>query len=279
VTVRKLQEPRGWAFSLAVAILKPTLLATTRRDWVGGTRLPASGGFVLAMNHLSHLDPLTAAHLVYDHGRLPRYLAKAGLFRNPALGHFMRAAGQIPVEREGRAAAGAYSAAVAAVRAGQCVVVYPEGTITRDPRQWPMTGKSGAARIALETGCPVLPVGQWGAQEVLPAYTARPHLLPRHTIHMRVGDPVDLSDLRAQAPDGGPTARAVAQATDRIMAAITAEVAAIRGETAPAERFDMRRAGLPEHGDPTDPDNAKHIHHGPDRSDRSDRSVGPEEIR
>ena len=48
--------------------------------------------------------------------------------------------------------------------AGECVVVYPEGTITRDPRPWPMTGKSGAARIALETGCPVIPVGQWGAQ-------------------------------------------------------------------------------------------------------------------
>ena len=57
-----------------------------------------------------------------------------------------------------------YDAAVAAVRKGECVVVYPEGTLTRDPAQWPMTGKSGAARIALETGCPVIPVGQWGPQ-------------------------------------------------------------------------------------------------------------------
>jgi len=260
VTVRKLAEPRGWAFSLAVALVKPTLLATTRRDWVGGSRLPATGGFVLALNHLSHLDPLTAAHLVYDHGRIPRYLAKSGLFRNRALGHFMRSAGQIPVHREGREAAGAYAAAVAAVRDGQCVVVYPEGTITRDPDQWPMTGKSGAARIALETGCPVLPVGQWGAQDVLPAYTARPHLLPRHTIHMRVGEPVDLSDLRPD-PGAAVTGPAITEATSRIMAAITAEVETIRGETAPVERFDMRRAGLPEHGDPADPANARHVHH------------------
>ena len=55
------------------------------------------------------------------------------------------------------------------MRDGECVVVYPEGTLTRDPDLWPMTGKSGAARIALETGCPVIPVGQWGAQELLRA--------------------------------------------------------------------------------------------------------------
>ena len=62
------------------------------------------------------------------------------------------------------------------MRDGECVVVYPEGTLTRDPDLWPMTGKSGAARIALETGCPVIPVGQWGAQELLPPYAkqARP---------------------------------------------------------------------------------------------------------
>ena len=62
------------------------------------------------------------------------------------------------------------------MRGGECVVVYPEGTITRDPDLWPMVGKSGAARIALATGCPVIPIGQWGAQEVLAPYAeeARP---------------------------------------------------------------------------------------------------------
>nr|WP_300644066.1 1-acyl-sn-glycerol-3-phosphate acyltransferase [Nocardioides sp.] len=102
MSVRKLQERRGWAFSVAVGIIKPTLLATTTRDWRHGDRIPASGGFVLALNHISHADPLTAAHIVYDHGRLPRYLAKSGLFRNPLLGRFMHALGQIPVEREGK---------------------------------------------------------------------------------------------------------------------------------------------------------------------------------
>lgn len=235
-----MQQRRGWALTLGVTVIKPLLLATTTRDWRHGERIPATGGCVLAMNHISHVDPLTAAHIVWDHGRLPRYLAKSGLWGNRLLGRLLTAAGQIPVEREGRGAA-AYAAAVDAVRAGECVVVYPEGTITRDPGMWPMTGKSGAARIALETGCPVLPVGQWGAQRVLPPYSSRPHLLPRSPITMSVGEPVDLDDLRAEPI----TAEVVHEAADRILAAITAQLEEIRGEKAPAERYDMRVSGDP----------------------------------
>ncbi|QYJ04545.1 1-acyl-sn-glycerol-3-phosphate acyltransferase [Nocardioides panacisoli] len=249
MVVRKMQDQRGWAFNLAVVILKPLLLALTKRSWSHGERIPESGGCVVVLNHLSHLDPLTAAHFVHDHGRAPRYLAKAALFHNPVLGAIMRGAGQIPVERESRNAMGAYDAAVAAVREGQCVVVYPEATITRDPDLWPMRGKTGAARIALATGCPVIPVGQWGAQEILPPYTTRPHLFPRKRVTMRAGEPVVLADLAARER----TPEVTAEATERIMAAITAEVAEIRGEPAPAERYDMRihgdrfkkRKGLP----------------------------------
>ena len=240
MTVRKLQERRGWAFSLAVGIIKPTLLATTTHDWRHAERIPASGGCVIALNHISHVDPLTAAHIVYDHGRLPRYLAKSGLFKNRFLGYFMRAAGQIPVEREGAGAA-AYAAAVEAVRRGELVVVYPEGTITRDPGMWPMTGKTGAARIALETGCPVLPVGQWGAHELLPPYSKKPHLFPRTHVVMSVGEPVALDDLRAQPV----TAEVVREAAERILAAITAQLEEIRGEQAPQQRYDMRVSGDP----------------------------------
>ena len=240
MTVRKLQQRRGWAFSLAVGIIKPTLLATTTHDWRHGERIPATGGCVIALNHISHVDPLTAAHIVYDHGRLPRYLAKSGLFRNRALGYLLTAAGQIPVEREGRGAA-AYAAAVEAVRRGELVVVYPEGTITRDPDMWPMTGKTGAARIALETGCPVLPVGQWGAHELLPPYSKKPHLFPRTHVVMSVGEPVALDDLRAQPV----TAEVVREAAERILAAITAQLEEIRGEQAPQQRYDMRVSGDP----------------------------------
>jgi 1-acyl-sn-glycerol-3-phosphate acyltransferase len=244
--VRPLEQKRGWAFNLAVPVVKPVLFATTKHTWIDGEKIPATGGCILVFNHVSHVDPLTAAHIVYDHGRMPRYLAKSGLFKNPALGRFLTAAGQIPVERLTKNAKGAFDAAVAAVRAGECVVVYPEGTLTRDPDLWPMAGKSGAARIALETGCPVIPVGQWGAHNLLYPYAKRPHLFPRTQITMKVGDPVPLDDLRDQ-PHSVPT---INEATRRIMAALTELVAELRHETAPAERFDPRKSGLRPTGNP-----------------------------
>lgn len=243
---RRHHEPRGWAWGVGVAIVKPTLLATTKQNWIDGDKIPATGGCIIVVNHISHIDPVITAHLLWDHGRIPRYLAKSGLFTNKWLGGYLKAAGMIPVERMSAHAAGAFDAAVAAVRAGECVVVYPEGTITRDPKLWPMVGKSGAARIALETGCPVVPVGQWGANTLLAPYAKRPDLFPRKMVTMKVGDPVDLGDLASREH----THEVVAEAAARIMAAITELVAQVRGESAPPERFDPRKAGVPEFGNP-----------------------------
>lgn len=246
--VRKLEQDRGWAMTVAASILKPTLLTATSRTWIDGEKIPATGGCIVALNHISHVDPLLSAHFVYDHGRLPRYLAKSGLFRNKHLGGFLTALGQIPVERLSRNAVGAYDAAVEAIGNGECIIIYPEGTLTRDPDLWPMKGKTGAARIALATGCPVIPVGQWGAQEVLPPYTKTPHLVPRKNIVMKAGDPVPLDDLVAART----TPETTAEATDRIMSAITGIVADLRGEVAPNERFDPRLSGVRETGNPHD---------------------------
>ncbi len=248
MTVRRTTEKRNWAWNLGVGVLKPPLLASVRREWVDGERIPAQGGCLVVFNHISHIDPLMSAHFVYDHGRLPHYLAKSTLFRNPVLGGYLRAVSQIPVERLTRNAVGAYDAAVAAVRAGGCVVVYPEGTLTRDPDLWPMQGKSGAARIALETSCPVIPVGQWGSQLVLPPYAKKPDLVPRKTVQMKAGDPVDLAGLLDQPI----TPAVVTEATDRIMDALTALVAELRGEDPPSERFDPRKAGVKPIGNPNE---------------------------
>ena len=177
---------------------KPILLATTKHHWIDGEKIPAEGGCLLVLNHISQVDPLIAAHIVWDHGRIPRYLAKAGLFKNKVLGFFLTLGRPDPgrprvegrrrcLRRRGRRGPG-----------GKCVVVYPEGTITRDPDLWPMVGKSGAARIALATGAPVIPIGQWGAQELLAPYAKKPDLFPRKLITMKVGDPVDLSDLQGK---------------------------------------------------------------------------------
>jgi 1-acyl-sn-glycerol-3-phosphate acyltransferase len=239
-------ERRGWAWTLAIAIVKPALLATTRHHWVGGEKLPATGGAVVAANHVSHVDPMTFAHLVHDHGRLPRFLAKSELFKVFLVGTVLRGMGQIPVFRQTADATRAFSAAVEAVEAGHLVVVYPEGTLTRQPELWPMTGKTGAAHIALAAGVPVIPVAQWGAQDILYPYARRPSLFPRKTVHAKVGDPVDLDDLR-----GRPITPAVLrEATERIMAEITTLLEDIRGETAPAERYDPRRTGVRLTGNP-----------------------------
>ena len=245
MSVRRLSERRGWAYTLGASILKPTLTAAVTRTWVGGENIPAEGGCVIALNHITKVDPLFAAHFVYDHGRLARYLAKSSLFEVKGLGTFLTGAGQIPVERES-AGLSAYEAAVAAVDAGACVVVYPEGTITRDPDLWPMTGKTGAARIGLATGAPVIPVAHWGAQDVLAPYSSTPRLLPRKHVTIHAGPPVDLADLTGGRID---TATA-AEATERIMGAITDLLAGIRGEEPPAERFDPRAQGVSEFGRP-----------------------------
>ena len=243
---RRLQQPKGWAFGLCVAIVEPLLLALTKRRWRGGENIPETGGCVLAVNHISHLDPLTCAHFVYGYGRIVRFLAKAELFDIPVLGRIVRSAKQIPVYRLTTDASLSFTAAVSAVEDGECVIVYPEGTITRQPELWPMTGKTGAARIALASGVPVIPVAQWGAHRILAPYAKRPHLFPRRTISMTAGPPTDLDDLR-ELP---LTPEVLKQATDRIMDDVTRLLEEIRGEKAPAERFDPRTAGVREIGNP-----------------------------
>ena len=243
---RRLQQKRGWAFAVCIAIVEPLLLAFTKRRWSGGLNLPAKGGCVVVSNHVSHLDPFTFAHFVYDHGRLPRFLAKAAVFDVPLGGRLVRGAGQIPVYRLSADASRAFSAAVEAVREGECVVVYPEGTITRQPDMWPMTGRTGAARIALTAGVPVIPVAQWGPNHILEPYAKRPRLLPRKTIYVSAGVPVDLDDLRSK-----PLSPVVLrEATERIMDEVTRLLEGIRGEQAPAVRFDPRTVGVREIGNP-----------------------------
>jgi 1-acyl-sn-glycerol-3-phosphate acyltransferase len=239
---RRTTEP--W-YAFAVLVLRPLLTAFTRRSWTHTERLPASGGIVVVPNHISHVDPLIVAHYLYDNGRLPRFLAKASLFQVFFVRRVLRGARQIPVYRESREAGDAFRDAVDAVRRGECVVVYAEGTLTRDPDLWPMAGKTGAARIALETGCPVLPMAAWGPQELLAPYSKRPHLFPRTTVQVTLGPPVDLSDLREAAAD--PETLRIA--TDRIMAAVTALVAELRDEPAPGTRLDPRDAELATTGD------------------------------
>jgi 1-acyl-sn-glycerol-3-phosphate acyltransferase len=187
---------------------------------------------------------VTLAHFLHDHDRPPRFLAKESIFRVPVVGRIVAGAGQIPVYRESATAGRALAPAVDAVGRGECVVVYPEATLTRDPGLWPMVGKTGAARIALTAGCPVIPIAQWGVQEMLPPYSNRPHLLPRTTIRVRAGAPVDLSGYAGRPLD----VATLRSATDDILDAITGLLQGIRGGSPPPTRWDPRQHGQSSHG-------------------------------
>jgi 1-acyl-sn-glycerol-3-phosphate acyltransferase len=236
----------GVAYRIAAGLLRPAAMLLARHDWRGLEHLPRDGGVVVAPNHISYLDPLVVAHVLHDAGRPPRFLAKAALFDLPFVGWVIRNAGQIPVYRQSSEAGLALDYARTALRQGECVVVYPEGTVTRQPDLWPMTGKSGAARLALTSGSPVVPLAHWGAHEILPPYALRPRVFPRRTVRVLVGPPIDLSDLAGREV----TAEVLRVATDRLMSAITALLEQLRGESAPTQRYDMRSMGVPETGHP-----------------------------
>ncbi len=226
------------AYRTVARIVRPFLFSTTRPDWHGGEHLPTDRGFIAASNHMTEVDPLTLAHYLWDHGHVPRILAKASLFSVPVVGPALRATGQIPVHRETSSAGDSLRAAVTALAEGECVAVFPEGTLTRDPDLWPMVARTGVARLALTTRAPVIPIAQWGPQDLLARYGKVLRPVPRKKVTVVAGPPVDLSDLYDR-PQDTATLR---EATRRVMAAITAQLEQVRGERAPAEPFDMRRS-------------------------------------
>ncbi len=224
----------GPSYRTAEMLAWPTMMALTRRDWRGQEHLGAHGeGIIVAPNHISWFDPLVIAHFLHDSGRPPRFIGKQSVFDVPLVGRLISGAGQIPVTRDDNPSR-ALAAATTAVRAGECVVIYPEGTITRDPAVWPMSGKTGALRVALETGAPLVPVAQWGANKVMAPYAKELWLLPPKLMQVSAGPPLDIDDLR----DRPITKALLTQGTDRLMDAITGLLEEIRGESAPAERLD-----------------------------------------
>ena len=228
------------------AILVPAISLIARVEIIGGEKLPREGPYVLAPSHSTEFDPLIVALAVWRIGRAPRFMAKESLFKVPVLGWALRATGMVPVARSSSAAAARQTikASKALVEHGRGVIVYPEGTLTRDPDLWPMRGKTGAVRLALADGIPLIPMAHWGAQDILPRY-GKLSLWPlRRHVRVIVGDPVDISeftDKRAQPA-------ALIAATDRLMNAIAGLQSQLRGEPAPAERWNPADHGQRETG-------------------------------
>ncbi|WP_433274729.1 lysophospholipid acyltransferase family protein [Actinosynnema sp. CS-041913] len=230
LTARLPRRGRGFWYSVAIDVLWPLLVLFVRMRMAGGANIPSRGAVLLASNHLSFADPVTLTAFTLASGRVPRYLAKASLWKAPVIGWVMSSGRHIPVDRGSVRAGRALDPARSSLEDGQCVIVYPEGTFSADPDGWPMRGKNGVARLALESRTPVVPVAQWGTRELLPPGRFVPR--PWTKVHVVAGPPVDLSDLYGP----NPTKQVLDAATERIMAAITALLAGVRELPHPGSR-------------------------------------------
>ena len=207
-----------YRFAARGAII-PFLKMVSRQKVTGLENIPREGGFIAVANHLTDLDSLTAMRAL------------------------LRAGGQIPVQRGTQNAATALKAASEVLADGGAIMIFPEGTLSRDPLKWPMVAKTGAARLAMTSGAPVLPMGQWGAHEILDTYGRSFHPFPRKDVRVTIGELMDLSRFGQDTQDR----EAVRACTAEIMRAITSLVEELRGEKAPRP-FDMHYDGDPGKG-------------------------------
>ncbi len=245
---RQTRRPVSPALWFCVLVVYPVTVLLFRLRYRHAARIPATGPVLLVVNHVSVLDPLAAARLVWDAGRAPHFLAKDAVFRGPA-GTILRAAGQIPVSRGSSTASTSVSAAREALEAGHLVVIYPEGTVTRDPDWWPMEALTGVARMALTTDAVVLPVAQWGPQRVHDYHARAWHPRLRAPAEFLVGEPVDLSAHRARVRAGVPvTNELLREVTDLIMTRVRDQLAELRGEQPPAAVHPRPARQLPQPG-------------------------------
>ncbi|MCF6376109.1 1-acyl-sn-glycerol-3-phosphate acyltransferase [Nocardioides KLBMP 9356] len=227
---------------LGVVASAVSRLELTRRAVPDG-ELP-DGPVIVVANHTSVADGILLALVGRRLGRSLRLMATGGVFRSALVGPLARRLGFIPVLRGTASAAGSLDAAAAALAAGEAVGLFPEGRITRDRQHWPERSKTGAVRLALRTGAPVVPVALVGAQQVVGTSGILPRLLRntvlRPRVSVAVGEPIDVRRL-AGARDGVDVDDAtVRRVADEVMAALVTQVAELRREPAP------HPAGVPE---------------------------------
>lgn len=223
----------GKNLKVIAGIVRPPLTLLTKRDYRGVENLGIDSGIVVCPNHISWFDPLVIAQFLWDNDRPPRFLGKASIFRIPILGKVIKNAGQIPVYRNSHAAALSVNYSIASVKRGEAVVIYPEGTLTRDPNLWPMSGKSGSVNVALSANAPLIPIAHWGAQEIMPPYQKKLNLFPIKMVKVIAGPPLDLDDLRGRPIDS----EILKIGTTRLMNDIARLLGQLRNEEPPKELY------------------------------------------
>ncbi|MET0161823.1 MAG: lysophospholipid acyltransferase family protein [Microbacteriaceae bacterium] len=243
VRSERLRAPFFW---LLAAIVLPVMNASVRWDIRDGHKLPKQGAFILVPNHYTQIDPVVTGIALWRMGRVPRFLAKASLFRVPVLGAIMRASGQIPVERGAGRGADPLAAAGHLLTRGNAIIIYPEGTLTREPDLWPMRGRAGAVRAALEHGIPIIPMAHWGSQGLMARYGKRVSLFQRKPVQIIIGDPIDLSAVAGRTHDK----TALEAGSAQVMHEVARLLGELRGETPPAELWDPAKHDQKETGRP-----------------------------
>ncbi|WP_099332586.1 lysophospholipid acyltransferase family protein [Actinomyces minihominis] len=222
-------------------VLKPVVNLLSRPQWYGVENLPKEGAFILAPNHMSNFDPVSMGYFMADNGYEVRFLAKHSLFKVPVIGPFFRWWGMIPVMRDSAEATDALKYARAALDAGDVVGIYFEGTLTRDPAFWPMKGKTGLARLALDTRIPIVPVVQWGAQDIMDRYAGLSLHRRRPGLFIRVLPPIDFSDIEGDSTNH----EGVRELTARLQKALGDASEELRGEAQPLVPWNMKERGGP----------------------------------
>jgi len=175
-------------YLLAKAILKPWLSVWMNWTLEGLENIPRTGSAILTFNHIAYLDPFAVAYTVDAAKRRPRFLAKSELFRDKRIGWILKGAKQIEVRRGTKDAPMALDHALVSLQRGELIVVFPEGTVTTDPDLNPMAAKTGTARLALQSGVPIIPAAIWGTQNIWPKGYAK-NWRPRQDVVVRVGEP------------------------------------------------------------------------------------------
>ncbi|HEV7470899.1 MAG TPA: lysophospholipid acyltransferase family protein [Pseudonocardia sp.] len=227
------REKGGFSVWVSAVVFTVLNFLTSRNRYLGLENVPADGGALIVANHISYLDPAHTALYVYRGRRVPRFLAKHSLWKIPVFGRILIASGQIPVYRDSADAQQSLRDGIEALGKGKVVVIYPEGTISRDPEGWPMQSRTGVARLALSSDVPVIPVVHWGTREIYDHYNKKFRPLPRTTVTVKAGPPIDLSAYRGRPLD----ATILREVTDHVMSEVRALLAEVRGGVAPTEFY------------------------------------------
>jgi 1-acyl-sn-glycerol-3-phosphate acyltransferase len=217
-------------YALGKATVAPVLRVLWRPNVVGMERVPATGPVIMASNHLSVVDsfviPIMARRPIY-------FLAKSEYFRNPLTRSIMLGLNQIPVDRSGgRASLQALDAALPVLRDGQVLGIFPEGTRSPDGRLY--RGRPGVAKLALESGATIVPVGLIGTERIQPIGARLPRI--GVSVEVRIGSPMDLSRWQGQSVDS--------RMLREITLALMAEIGELTGQEY-VGRYAPRRAAEP----------------------------------